>query len=129
MQHLARYIDHTDARFRNGKVTDRHLLNIACAEPLNPSLAGVLCEPGPRNITPSLACHRFVHGRHRGTRVYDHSRGVAIEHGRDFEVIACVQPHWNSSESSAGKETGQLLTDWAARTAWINVKHLASAID
>src|SRR5205823_6429432 len=39
------------------------------------------------------------------------------------------QPHWNSSESSAGKETGQLLTNWAARAVWINVKHLASAID
>src|SRR5205823_6347949 len=129
MQHLARYVDDTDTRLENGKVTDRHLLNVARSEMLNATLAGVLSKPGPRNSNPSLARHRFVHGRHRGTRIYDQSRGVAIEHGRDFEVIASVQPHRNSSESSAGKKTGQLLTDWAVRTVWIDVKHLASAID
>src|SRR5438045_657534 len=42
----------------------------------------------PQNTNPSLARDRFVHGRHRGTRIYDHSCGMAIEHGRDFEVIA-----------------------------------------
>jgi len=55
---------------------------------LNATLAGVFYKPGSRNSNPSLARHRFVHGRHRGTRIYDHSCGVTIEHGRDFEVIA-----------------------------------------
>src|SRR5439155_23366974 len=115
MQHLARYVDHTDARLGNGKGTDRHFLNIAHAKMLNATLAGVLYKPGPRNTNPSLARDRFVHGGHRGTRIYDHSCGMAIEHGRDFEVIACVQAHCISREPSAGMAAGDLLTEWTAR--------------
>ena len=88
MQHLARYVDYTNVRLGNGKVTDCHFLNIARAEPLHASLAGVLYKPGPRNTNPGLARHRFIHRRHGGPRIYNHSRRVAIEHGRHFEVIA-----------------------------------------
>src|SRR5207237_10064308 len=99
MQHLTRYVDDTDARLQNGKVTDRHLLNIARSEMLNATLAGVLSKPGSRTTNPSLARHRFVHGCHRGTPISDHSRGVAIEYVRNFELIACIQAHRNASES------------------------------
>src|SRR5207248_3774428 len=64
-----------------------------------------------------------------GPRVHDQSRRVAIERGRHIKVIGRVPSHRNSSESSAGKQTCQLLTDCCAWTIWINVKHLASAID
>src|SRR6266567_1908983 len=129
MQHLARYIHHTDTRLGNGKVTDRQLLNIVRCELLNPSLSSVLYKPGTRNTNPSLARHSFVQGRCGGTRVHDQSCGVAIDYGWHLEVIGRVPSHRNSRESSAGKQTDQVLTDCGARTIWINVKHLASAID
>src|SRR5947207_6042123 len=129
MQHLARHVHYADGRPGNGKITDRQILNIARAEALNSSLSGVLDKPSPPNANPSLARHSSVQGRYGGTGVHDQSRRVAIEHGRDFEVIASVQPHRNSRESSAGKKTDQLLTDCRVGAVWINVKHLASAID
>src|SRR6266480_3188394 len=129
MQHSARHIHHTDRSLGNGKVTDLQLPNITRAEPLNASLSGVLYKPGPRNTYPSLARHRSVHRRHGGTRVHDHSRRMAVERGRHLQVIGRVPSHRNSSEPSAGKQTGHALTDCGTRTVWINVKHLASAID
>src|SRR6266513_2020081 len=110
MQHLARHVHYADGRPGNGKITDRQILNIARAQALNSSLSGVLDKPSPPDADPSLARHSSVQGRYGGTGVHDQSRR-------------------NSRESSAGKKTDQLLTDCGVGAVWINVKHLASAID
>ena len=53
MQHLARHVHYADGRPENGKITDRQILNIACAEALNSSLSGVLDKRGPPMLTPA----------------------------------------------------------------------------
>src|SRR5438270_497477 len=83
-----RHVHYADGRPGNGKITGRQILNITRAEALNSSLSGVLDKPSRPNANPSLARHSSVQGRYGGTGVHDQSRRVAIEHGRDFEMIA-----------------------------------------
>ena len=88
MQHLARHVHYADGRPGNRKITDRQILNIARAEGSTRPSPASSTNPVPPNANPSLARRSSVQGRYGGTGVHDQSRGMAIEHGLDFEMIA-----------------------------------------
>jgi hypothetical protein len=84
MQQLARRVHYADGRPGMAKSPIVSSLISPRSEPLNASLSGVLDKRGPPMLTRAWLAILLS----RVVTAHDQSRGMAIEHSRDFEVIA-----------------------------------------
>jgi hypothetical protein len=74
-------------------------------------------------------CCFLVDKRRRGASVHNEPRAVSVQRAFDIEMMIRVQAQRDSCKSAIGQETGEALTHRGARAIWIDVKHLARAID
>src|SRR6266446_88418 len=64
-----------------------------------------------------------------GASINNQGRRVTIQCGIDCQMVLFIETHWNSGEAPAGEKFSEFLRCRGRWSIWIDVDHLAGAID